>query len=105
MGKPRRVIELEPYRGAPGEILYQHGDVEASVCNWCRWQGTWINHTDHECAHPTRRFRMRYGHIPGRCRDWNRDGDCDGFQPSLFTRLLRRFWLRGPVFLPPKTED
>ena len=94
MTGPRRVLQL--YRETPEETAYR-GRVEAANCWWCRWSVK--RKLEHNalrgCLHPVNTNDTKNPEHPkgwvGACVDWNRHGDCPGYELSRWTRLLR--WL------------
>ena len=96
------------YRRPPKDVAYT-ARVEAPNCDWCQWkrgdaaglQGQPFGETAHACDEPTQRHTAPPNdslstHV-GLCRDWNREGACTRFVPSVKTRLLRLVGLRRPA--------
>lgn len=92
---------LHPHREPPEDIVYR-GREEAANCSWCRWHEYSL-----DCLHPEQRFgnKTDMSHFPrGDCRDWNCDGSCTRYEPSRWTRFLRRFGLRRPAWRSNNTN-
>lgn len=105
-----------PYRSLPVEQEYAPPS-ECAVCEWCRFEGPTVKY-DYDlqdprnlwtlrwrqyqsCMHPAQRHSIRHqsANRPGRQDDWNQDGACSGYTITVWTRFLRFFGLRKPIWL------
>lgn len=101
MTERHRLAVIHPHRDAPLDIDYRRR-VEAPNCLWCRWydrHGARYR-TLVSCQHRMHRSgcTTKDTLYVGRHDDWNRDGDCLCYEPSLWTLFLRIFGLRQPAW-------
>lgn len=96
MSKRSDALAIVPtYRQAVPDLDYV-GPTEMSLCDWCEW-------ADSHCNHPrSQRDRHLYlstnlKHPEGEFWEMVIQGECPGYRPSLWTRVLRRLGLRRPV--------
>jgi hypothetical protein len=83
-------IERDPYRSASLVVVQAH--VERAFCPWCAHLAAY----DMRCTAPSKCAPCG---LSPRCTKVNTDGTCDSYQPSLWTRLMRRFGRRSALLL------
>lgn len=84
------------YRGRPTDTTYKSA-TEVPSCFWCRWRspstGDYDNKQLYACLNPVHNPTHRTPSV----KNFNEEGECQQYEPSGFTKLVRLVGLRKPV--------